>query len=332
MPASELAFSGAAVSSTSSYIPPRGIHDAFDSESTSTLRQSIRGIEAQLVDLVCQSWTLEELIGWLRVPLECAAFTGNAAALKRLLAAGVTIEVPPGRRQPLTLLHLAAKSGNAGAVEKFVRAGVDVYETGSALDDGTALHCAAAARNDAVVRALARTKTDVGALNARGSSLLQYACAGESCEALLRDGDTLDWVTLEGVACSSFSASNEQAGQLLQVLTAAQEADVRTRMCIEALYYAVVANRPDTIRDFVALDADVKYRRGDWLPYLHRVTSRGLPKAIEALLQAGANVEARYNGSTYLHFACDHFHANVIQMLLYWGAEESSTDPDINTP
>ena len=176
MPASELAFSGAAVSSTSSYIPPRGIHDAFDSESTSTLRQSIRGIEAQLVDLVCQSWTLEELIGWLRVPLECAAFTGNAAALKRLLAAGVTIEVPPGRRQPLTLLHLAAKSGNAGAVEKFVRAGVDVYETGSALDDGAALHCAAAARNDAVVRALARTKTDVGALNARGSSLLQYAC------------------------------------------------------------------------------------------------------------------------------------------------------------
>lgn len=156
--------------------------------------------------------------------------------------------------------------------------------------------------------------------------------AGESCEALLRDGDTLDWVTLEGVACSSFSASNEQAGQLLQVLTAAQEADVRTRMCIEALYYAVVANRPDTIRDFVALDADVKYRRSDWLPYLHRVASRGLPKAIEALLQAGANVEARYNGSTYLHFACDHFHANVIQMLLYWGAEESSTDPDINTP
>lgn len=55
-------------------------------------------------------------------------------------------------------------------------------------------------------------------------------------------------------------------------------------------------------------------------------------RAAEALLQAGAQVDARFNGSTPLHFACSYSHSSTVQLLLHWEADETATDSDGKTP
>ena len=65
------------------------------STSSSARRKSIRGMEAELVELVFHNLSQEQILDWLRVPLGCATAVGNLAVLKRMLATGLTIEKPP---------------------------------------------------------------------------------------------------------------------------------------------------------------------------------------------------------------------------------------------
>lgn len=125
MPAVETTSYGVGASSTSSTspsIPPEWVADAFESESIPALRESICGMESQLVDLVFSSAFPGLLMGWLRVSLRRSADLGDLAALKRLLA---ETELPPERLPPAPLLHLAAESGREGAAEEVLQEGVD---------------------------------------------------------------------------------------------------------------------------------------------------------------------------------------------------------------
>ena len=180
MPALEPASSGAGASSTSSTwssIPPAWVADAFKPERTIALKESIRGMEAQLADLVFQSSSPGQWMDWLRVPLACATVAGNLAVVKRLLTAGVTLQSPSTQLPPPPLLHEAAKSGNESVVDELLLAGANVHEKDSSRYSRTALHSAAAAGGDAVVRTLIRAGADVDVLDARGRSPLHDACA-----------------------------------------------------------------------------------------------------------------------------------------------------------
>lgn len=127
------------------------------------------------------------------------------------------------------------------------------------------------------------------------------------------------------------AALNGHTGQLLQVLTAAESANLRERRCSMALFYAAKANKPNTIRDLVALGGNVNYRNSGKVPNLYYAAGRGAYGAAEALLEAGANIEESSGGRTPLHMACCGSHTSTVRLLLRWGADETATDYHNNT-
>ena len=105
---------GSSNSLNSPSIPRASVAGAFESKRILALRESIRCMEANLVDLVFESSRPGPFMDWLRVPLECAVATGNLAAVKRLLTAGVKTKTPPERLRTAPLLHLAAQRKSCG--------------------------------------------------------------------------------------------------------------------------------------------------------------------------------------------------------------------------
>ena len=106
----------------------------------------------------------------------------------------------------------------------------------------------------------------------------------EACVALLRGGATLDLDSFDGMSCLDVAGPKGTTEQLLQILTMAEETNVRRRRCSVALHHAVEADQPNTIRDLVALGADAEYRRQDDSTNLHFAASLGAVRAAEALL------------------------------------------------
>lgn len=405
MPALASASSGAGASSTSSSIPPARVADGLGPERTTALRESIRGMEAQLVDLVFAQPNPGWLMAWLRRPLVGAVAGGNLAVVRRLLVAGVVAKTTPEISQPSApLLHIAAVAGQQNVVEEVLKAGVDVDEADSVRQDRTALHCAAMFGRDHVVRALISAGANIDVLDATGRTPLHYACtlghravvvflllsractrttaseedtplhlaaarnhAGviedlfsfgkdftgstnahgltalhvavlrghvEACIALLRGGADIADHSVSGFSSLDVAASVGRTGRLLQVLTTAKPADGHECRCSSsrALYYAVRANKLHTMRELIALGAGVNFRKLGKPPNLHYAAEHGAYGAAETLLQAGADVNERYNGNTPLHTACSGSHTSTVQLLLHWDADENATDHDDNTP
>lgn len=181
MPVAERASHDVGASSTSSGssspIPPQWVTEAFEAERIPALRESVRGMETKLVDLVFDSLLPGRVMDWLHIPLRCAADLGDLTALKRLLAAGVETQLPPQRVRMAPILHVAAESGSEGVVEELLKAGVDVHETDSGGENQSALHDAAATGSEAGARALVSAGASIDALDSRGWTPLQYACS-----------------------------------------------------------------------------------------------------------------------------------------------------------
>lgn len=154
----------------------------------------------------------------------------------------------------------------------------------------------------------------------------------EACLALLRNGATVGPDRLKCMTCLDIAASRGYTGQLLHVLTVAEEMDARKRSCCRALYHAVDTDRHDTIHHLVALDADVEHRKQDESTNLHVAVRYGSVGSAEALLQAGANIEARFLGSTPLHLACFRICVDAVRLLLFGGADENATTSDGKYP
>lgn len=153
----------------------------------------------------------------------------------------------------------------------------------------------------------------------------------KACLALLRGGAAVDWGHCNDITCLDVAASSGHAGRLLQVHATGEETDDRKRTCSVALHYAVFANKSDTLRDVVALAADVEYRKSDEIPNLHATAVKAADGAVEALLRAGADIEAVFGGSTPLHYACMFPAPSTVQLLLYSGADEKALDFDFYT-
>ncbi|CAM9395061.1 unnamed protein product, partial [Hapterophycus canaliculatus] len=151
----------------------------------------------------------------------------------------------------------------------------------------------------------------------------------EACIALLRGGATIGRVCSQGLSCLDAAASSGYSGQLLQILTAGESPSDRRRRCSLALYYAAKANNVDTIRELVALGANIDTKRSGGNTNLHCTATRGADRATEALLLSGADLETRNNdGATALHRACSFSQSSTVQLLLRWGADETATTTD----
>ncbi|CAM9467288.1 unnamed protein product [Laminaria digitata] len=233
-----------------------------------------------------------------RTPLHDACINGNRGVVVFLLLNGACAQVESDKGYPP--LHLAAMHNNPGVIQDLLAFGNVCIES----------------------------------YNREGQSALFLAAQSgrvEACVALLRGGaSAVGPAGSHGMTCLNVAAHKGHT-KLLQVLTTAEATDVRSGMCSQALFYASMSDNPGTIRDLVALGADVEYRTADIIPNLHFAVVEGRYNAVEALLLAGANVDASFDGFTPLHFACGHLQIGVVQLLLYWGADENATDYDNNT-
>lgn len=193
------------------------------------MREAIRGMESELVDLVfdCSGTAGESgggLADWLKVPLERATASGNLAVVKRLLDAGVGTDPPSNGMRLGLLLHTAAGSGNAGVVEAILECGADVRGVDKDLHNWTALHVAAASGHDAAVRAIASAPlADVNVADTRGWTPLHVAAnaghRGVVVFLLLMGATALLLSVPEGDSPLHLAAANNHAGVIEDLLT-----------------------------------------------------------------------------------------------------------------
>lgn len=378
--------------------------DYFENSEADKIKCALRGIEAELVELVLDNASPSVWMDWLRLPLECATSTGSLDSVKRLLGAGVSWKAAPHHSvRPGPLLHTAAASGNEGVVEELVKAGAEVDAVDKQRSDRTALHVAAAEGAENSARALIGAGAVVDARDSRGWTPLHVACLcghrGVVVFLLLKGADALKRTMPEGdtplhlaassghegvlsdllafgqacVGCSNLARETAlhvaaraghlkacitllRAGassgrlnaanvspldvaalcghsiRLLNVLTAAESQEDRRRRCSLALYFAVKENKPDAVMGLVMLGANVD-RRFNGLTCLHYSAQRGHYAASEALLRAGADVDARTSDDlTPLHQACMFSRLTVVELLIQWNANELAISSDNYLP
>lgn len=211
-------------------------------------------------------------------PLHLACWGGNTAMVKQLLHFGADpISLATGR-QPV---HWAAYGGHVGALEALAAVGVSLNPR-TAEDASTPLHLAAENGNEAAVRWL------VG----RGVSVLTRR----------RDGA---WAA---------RLAGEAGHRGLQ-------AYLRHRGKAEQLLTAAAAGNTQAVRQLLARGAEVNdcsyiERTRGWSA-LHLAAEGDKLATVEALLEAGANVEARaFDGLTAIHVAARTGSLRVLQVLL----------------
>lgn len=214
--------------SSMSSLPSFCDQDQTEYAPVDTMREAIRGMEAELVDLVFHgssavSATPGRLADWLKVPLECATASGKLTAVERLLAAGVGTEPPSHGTRPGLLLHTAAGSGNAPVIEAIIKDGAKVGEVDKDQHDRTALHVAAASGRDAAVRAIASAPgANVDAVDTRGWTPLHVAAnaghRGVVVFLLLKGANAQLKTVREGDSPLHVAAANNHAGVVEDLL------------------------------------------------------------------------------------------------------------------
>ncbi|CAM9138071.1 unnamed protein product [Ectocarpus fasciculatus] len=195
--------------------------------SADAMREAIRGMESELVDLVFSGSSRappRELEDWLKVPLEYATASGNLAVVKRLLAAGVGTDPPSNGMRLRLLLHTAAGSGHAGVIEEILKSGASVDEVDKDRNDRTALHVAAMSGCDAAVRAIASDpRAVVNVADTRGWTPLHIAAnagyRGVVVFLLLKGAKSWLKIASTGDSPLHLAAANNHAGVIEDLLT-----------------------------------------------------------------------------------------------------------------
>lgn len=346
--------------------------DYLENAQADGIKLALRGMEAELVDLVLENACSSVWMDWLRLPLECATSSGSLDSVKRLLSAGVSWRAAPNhgtRSGPL--LHTAAASGNEGVVEELVKAGADVHAVDSRRSNRTALHVAAAEGTENSARALISAGAEVDARDSRGWTPLHVACLcghrGVVVFLLLKGADALTKTLPEGdtplhlaascghegvisdllefghacVSCGNNSHETAlhiaaRTGHLQACITLLRAGASSGRLSaagISPLDVAALSGHPIRLLSaLTAAEASADRRRRCSLALYYAVKGNK-PETIRNLVMLGANVDhRRFNGSTCLHYSAQRGHYLAAEALLQMGADVDSRNNDDMTP
>lgn len=265
-------------------------------------RSSLRGVEGDALSLIFEFSTAQEWAELLQAALERALAQGNRNIAHRLFTAGIRIE---------NALHAAVQAGDGWMVNYLLRAGVSLGISLHGIDNEgrTPLHVAAGCGETAMVQLFLQSGAQIDVLDDEGTtSLLLAASRGRSGAALA--------LIAAGAAVNILSGENNRSvvhiaadKELLDVMNAAIEREVLERKAL--------VNEADTGQDTP----------------LHRAAVNNNVKAIDALVQAGAETEARNcYGHTPLHEAARTLGEEALRALLRHHGDINTQDDTGETP
>jgi ankyrin repeat protein len=234
-----------------------------------------------------------------RTALLLAERNGHHAIVEMLVRAGASPDSLDDNRS--TVLGWAIDRRDEASIRRLVALGAAV--SGEYI---TYLHKASAAGNVAMVRLLIELGADVNAYDTNWWTPLLYAehNGHHAVTALLVGARaSLDW---------------------------RDESDERS-----VLDWAIERNDLASIHRLYDLGA--KIQKGNWGPApLHVASRAGRVEAVRALLELGADVDAREgdgdSGPTALHIACEMGFAETARALVEGGADAAARDKGGNTP
>ena len=273
--------------------------------------------------------------------LRSACDAGSLEAARALLAAGADVGAR-GRRR-CTPLHCAARCGNTNIIQELLAAGADVEARDAT--GGTPLAWASSHDKAEAVEALAAAGAEVEACNALGMTPLILAAEYGSCEAvaalLAAGADPLNRgggeIIALHTACRLAVHSGRHAAAARALLGV--EAGVRQEMLAArdarqgaaSLHYAAFAGAVQGIKILVSAGADVNVSDAQGRRPLHLAAAAEREelsaRAIQALVAAGADLEAKYeHGFTPFLAAAEAGNIPAIRALAAAGADVAVRD------
>ena len=247
-----------------------------------------------------------------------AVITGNADAVRRLLAAGAQVDQPI-MADGGTALHVAAAENDVAMVQVLLDAGADVRATNQHLR--TPLMTAAGNGARECAQLLLDRGAQINAVDAYGLSPIARAIQRGRL-------DMLDFLADRG---ADLDATSNEGWNLLHLAAVEDNADV-VRWCIRrnlpldalkngdcsALYLAVANHQTNAVQALLeaGADANLATTNGLWTPLMKSVRD-GNTGLARLLLSAGADPEKRrFDGSTALLIAAAHATTETIDLLL----------------
>lgn len=284
--------------------------------------------------------------GWTgndgRTLLGAAVEGGNEAVLTALLEAGAQPDVNVvSDTTRMSALHVAARSGHPGIVRKLMYFGADVELLD--MSKRSALHYAVERGHRQIVQDLltiGRSRPNVEDGNLMTPLLLAAAQGhGHIVPMLLLEGACLDKRNRYGNCVLHVAVSNGNVPAMKALLKAGVDVGplYGTRGIISRLVLTAAKHQVAILTTVLELGTtDVNRSTPAGYTALHEGAEYGGAGVINALVEAGANIEATMSGQTDglvpLLFAADKGNCEAMVALLRHGADVNKRDNDGNGP
>eukprot|EP00903_Cladosiphon_okamuranus_P006509 g6362.t1 len=285
-----------------------------------------------------------------RTLLDAAAENGNVAVVSALLEAGSLTDINAVYgSERLSPLHRAIAGGHTAAARALILAGADV----SLLDstDRSTLHYAVQGRHGVLAEDVMIAGADVNAENREGETPLHIASAAgdnHSVRAILLRGGRVSATDRKGRRPLHAAVRGGHTAVVEALLKAGADPSARygNNLKVSPLQLACSGRDATLTRILLRHGADVKGSDGFGFTALHWAAYRGEPCVIDALIEAGADTEARSSqvwlaghqdshvGLTPLHIAAFFRRSSTPRMavLIQRGADVNARDGRGQTP